>query len=488
MPEAAKLNAFPVFMRVEGRIVVIVGGGGEALAKARLLAQTSARLRVVSSAPEVELAAFIAEIGAEHIAAYSPAVLDGAVLVFAATGDEAFDAQVVADARSKGLCANAVDRPELCDFFTPALVNRAPLAIAIGTEGSGPVLAQLLRARIEGLLPPSLGALATLANAMRAAAERLLPKGGARRAFWSEFFDGAPGRALEIGAVDEARAAAATILERHRAAASEGRAGHVALVGAGPGAEDLLTIRAQRLMMAADVIVYDALVPEAVVAVGRRDAERLPVGKRKGCHSKSQAEINALLVSLGRQGRRVVRLKSGDPLVFGRAGEEMQALRDAGISYEIVPGVTSALAAAADFKLPLTLRGVASSLVFTTGHDLKGDVLPDWARLAVGGATIAVYMGRSVAADVATRLIDGGLSPDTAVAVVENASLSDSRLLHGTLADLPALDSHDDLAGPVMTIIGDAVAGADLLRSTPLSRSAPVTPDAIAERVSGGSP
>jgi uroporphyrin-III C-methyltransferase/precorrin-2 dehydrogenase/sirohydrochlorin ferrochelatase len=206
-----------------------------------------------------------------------------------------------------------------------------------------------------------------------------------------------------------------------------------------------------------------------VIAMGRRDAERLAVGKRKGCHTKSQADINALLVSLAREGKRVVRLKSGDPLVFGRAGEEMQALRDAGIRYEVVPGVTAAFAAAADFELPLTLRGVASSMVFTTGHDLRGETLPDWARLAIDGATVAVYMGRSIAAEVAARLIEAGLSPDTAVAVVENASRPDKRLFHGTLNDLPSLEMRTDLGGPVMTIIGDAVAGANFELSEPLA-------------------
>ncbi len=199
--------------------------------------------------------------------------------------------------------------------------------------------------------------------------------------------------------VSRARDAAAELLS---AGASGG--GHVALVGAGPGAQDLLTLRAQRLLLEADAILYDALVPEALVAMGRRDAERISVGKRKGCHSRTQAEINALLVELARAGKRVVRLKSGDPLVFGRAGEEMAALREAGIPYEVVPGVTAAFAAAADFELPLTLRGITSSMVFTTGHDLNGRSLPDWAKLAICGATVAVYMGRSVAADVAARL------------------------------------------------------------------------------------
>ena len=463
-PANAKLNAFPVFVRVEGEAVAIVGNGEEALAKARLLAQSSAVLRIVAENAEAELLAFISSVGAIHIdAPYEAGHLDGTVMVFAASGDEALDRRVAEDARRLGIPVNAVDRPELCDFFTPALVNRAPVVIAIGTEGAGPVLAQMLRVRIDRMLSPSLGRLAALAASFRGAAERL-PKGSRRRRFWSDFFAGAPAKAVEAGELARAHEATLDLLASDTTAA-----GHIALVGAGPGAEDLLTLRAHRLLMDADAIVYDALVPEAIVAMGRRDAERLPVGKRKGCHSKSQDEINALLMELGRAGKRVVRLKSGDPLVFGRAGEEMAALRDAGIAYEVVPGVTAAFAAAADFELPLTLRGVSSSMVFTTGHDLKGNSLPDWAKLAISGATVAVYMGRSVAAEVAGRLIEAGLSPDTAVAVVENASLGHRRRFHGTLADLPSLEARVDLTGPVMTIIGDAVAGANFERSEPLA-------------------
>lgn len=460
-----KLNAFPVFFRVENKSVVIVGNGEEALAKARLIGQSSAALRIVAEGIGPELAEWVAENCAVHVdAAYRPEHLYGATLVFAASGEEALDRRVVADARRLGLPVNAVDRPQLCDFFTPALVNRAPVAVAIGTEGAGPVLAQMIRARIDQMLAPSLGPLALLAASFRNAAEALLPQGNARRRFWQAFFAGEPAQALAAGEAARARDAAADLL---LTGASAG--GHVALIGAGPGAEDLLTLRAQRLLMEADVILYDALVPEAVVAMGRRDAERLSVGKRKGCHSRTQGEINALLVALAGQGKRVVRLKSGDPLVFGRAGEEMAALRAADISYEVVPGVTAAFAAAADFELPLTLRGVTSSMVFTTGHDLKGETLPDWAKLAISGATVAVYMGRSVAADVAGRLIGAGLSPDTAVAVVENASLAERRKFHGTLADLPSLESHVDLDGPVMTIIGDAVAGANFAGSEALA-------------------
>jgi uroporphyrin-III C-methyltransferase / precorrin-2 dehydrogenase / sirohydrochlorin ferrochelatase len=477
--ETAKLNAFPVFMRVDGRRVVIVGSGDEALAKARLMAQSSAELLIVAEAPEPALAAWVAANDVVLIdAPYEAAHLENAALVFAATDDETADRAIVADARARFIPVNAVDRPELCDFFTPALVNRAPVAVAIGTEGAGPVLAQMIRARIDRMLSPSLGRLALLAASYREAVERRIAKGVARRRFWKSFFTGDPARAVEGGDDHRAAWAAEALLRSHGE-----EPGHVALVGAGPGAEDLLTLRAQRLLMEADVIVHDALVPEAVVAMGRRDAERIAAGKRKGCHSKTQEEINDLLVALAREGKRVVRLKSGDPLVFGRAGEEMAALRDAGISYEVVPGVTAAFAAAADFELPLTLRGVASSLVFTTGHDLKGAALPDWARLAIDGATVAVYMGRSTAAEVAQRLQDAGLSPDTAVAVAENASLGNRRLFHGTLADLPELQDRTDLTGPVLTIIGDAVAGANFDRSEPLAAHREKN---AAARVAGG--
>lgn len=460
-----RLTTFPAFFRVSGRTVAVFGNGDEAFAKVRLLRNTDAHIVAYAEDPEPDYQDYLAANKLDVIAAsFAADQVTVAALVFAATGDEQQDQAIVSAARAARIPANAVDQPEFCDFLTPALVNRAPVAVAIGTEGAGPVLAQMIRARVDQMLSPSLGRLASLAVDYRDSAERLIPKGVSRRIFWRRFFTGAVADSVDAGDVSGARRSANALLS------TSGRAeGHVWLVGAGPGAEDLLTLRAQRVLMEADVIVYDALVPQAIVDMGRRDAERLSVGKRKNCHSKSQGEINRLLVRLGQEGKRVVRLKSGDPLVYGRAGEEMAALREAGISYEIVPGITSAFAAAADFDLPLTLRGVASSLIFTTGHDLTGDVLPDWARLAVSGATIAVYMGRTVAASVAGRLMEAGLSPDTTVAVVENASRADRRLFHGVLKELPDLEARDDLAGPVMVMIGEAVAGANFQRSEPLS-------------------
>ena len=464
MPEE-QLAVFPAFFRVAGKVAAVFGNGDEAYAKVRLLTNTKARIIAYADAPEPDYRAFLSENAIELVrSSFRSQQVEGATLVFAATGDAVLDRQIVAAARAAKIPANAVDQPHHCDFFTPALVNRAPVAVAIGTEGAGPVLTQMIRAQVDQLLAPSLGKLAELANGYRGAVESLLPRGVARRIFWRRFFSGAVSDAVASGNIAEARRSATELLGR-----AEAVVGHVWLVGAGPGAEDLLTLRAQRVMMEADVIVFDALVPQAIVDMGRRDAERISVGKRKGCHSKSQEEINNLLVALAGDGKRVVRLKSGDPLVYGRAAEEMAALREAGISYEIVPGITSAFAAAADFELPLTLRGVASSLIFTTGHDLTGDVLPDWASLAISGATIAVYMGRTVAASVAERLMQAGLPAETTVAVIENASRRDRRLLHGTLKDLPGLQHRNELTGPVMVIIGDAVAGANFEHSETLA-------------------
>lgn len=463
-----RLSVFPAFHKVAGLPVLVVGDGAEAVAKVRLLGETEAAIRVVSPAPTPELARLLSGGDVEHRARpFRAEDVDGAVLVFAASGDRARDAETVAAARARNIPANAVDIPDLCDFYTPAIVNRAPVAVAITSTGAGPVLAQKLRARIEAVLPVRLGALASLGETFRAAADRVLPKGQPRRRFWSVFFEGRVADAALAGRADEARRLASRLLTQ---ADGEER-GFVWLVGAGPGAADLLTLRAQRLLQEADVIVHDRLVPDTIIAMGRRDAERIDVGKRKGAHSAGQDEINAILVREAAAGRRVVRLKSGDPLVFGRAGEEMAALRAAGIPFEIVPGVTSALAAAAEAEIPLTLRGTASSLIFATGQDAGGDILPDWAGLALSGATIAVYMGRSVAAKVAARLMQAGMAGATPVAIVENATLAERRLFVGELSELADFAGRTGIDGPALIFIGVAAAEASLSHAETLAPS-----------------
>jgi uroporphyrin-III C-methyltransferase/precorrin-2 dehydrogenase/sirohydrochlorin ferrochelatase len=316
-----------------------------------------------------------------------------------------------------------------------------------------PVLSRHVRARIEAMLAPTFGDLAGLAERLRDRVARKLDSLAERRRFWARFFTGAVAERVFAGRLDDAEAEANRILEIDPVFS-----GHVSLVGAGPGAEDLLTLRAQRALQEADVIVYDRLVPEGIVAQGRRDAHRIFAGKAKGEHSASQDEINAILVREARNGNRVVRLKSGDPLVFGRAGEEMAALRAAGISFDVVPGVTAAFAAAAEAEIPLTLRDVASSLVFATGQDADGESLPGWAGLALSGATVAVYMGKAVAAKVAAQLIEAGLPPATPIAVIENASRADHRAYAGRLDELASLAGRPELTGPVLIIVGDVVA------------------------------
>jgi uroporphyrin-III C-methyltransferase/precorrin-2 dehydrogenase/sirohydrochlorin ferrochelatase len=461
----SRLTSFPVFQKVSGKTVLIIGEGPAAAAKARLLGETDARLKIIAEEPSRELLEDAGRLGAEIVReTFRPEHLDDVVLAFAATEDEAADRRICDAARLARVAINVVDRPDMCDFTTPALVNRAPLAIAIGTEGAAPVLARHLRAKIEAMLAPETGHLAALADSMREAVANMVPFGEARRRFWAKVFDGpVAARALSgdlVGASEEA----ARLMQ-----AAPDLGGFVWLVGAGPGATDLLTLRAQRVLQEADVVVHDALVPDAVIAMGRRDAERISVGKRKGHHEVAQEEINAILVREAQAGRRVVRLKGGDPMVFGRAGEEMAALDRAGISFEVVPGVTAALAVAASARAPLTLRGVASSLIFATGQDLGGEVLPDWAELALQGATVAVYMGRSVAGSVADRLVAAGLSPDTPVVAVENATRADERILTGHLSGLAALNLRGDLEGPVLILIGDALRHASFEAAEPLA-------------------
>lgn len=461
-----RLSVFPAFHKVAGLPVLVVGEGPEAAAKVRLLRETQAAIRLVAADPVAELADLIAQSGLDHRAhPFQPDDLDGAVLVFAASGERSRDAEVVAAARARKIPANAVDSPELCDFYTPAIVNRAPVAVAITSTGAGPVLAQQLRARIEAMLPLRLGELASLGESFRGAAERVLPKGQPRRRFWSAFFGGRVADAALAGRTNDARRLASRLLTQSDAAEN----GFVWLVGAGPGAADLLTLRAQRILQEADVIVHDRLAPESVISMGRRDAARIDVGKRKGAHSASQDEINAILIREAAAGRRVVRLKAGDPLVFGRAGEEMAALKAAGIPFEVVPGVTSALAAAAEAAIPLTLRGTASSLIFATGQDMRGDVLPAWAGLALSGATIAVYMGRSVAGQVAAQLMQAGLPAATPVAIIENATLRERRAFAGELRDLAAFAGRVDVSGPALILIGQAIAEGMLAQAEPLA-------------------
>ncbi|MEL6504715.1 MAG: siroheme synthase CysG [Pseudomonadota bacterium] len=463
---SAKLDVFPAFFKVKDKPVVILGGGDEAAAKLRLLSETSANLVVYADGLSDGMERAIAVANATHHARpYEFEDLADAALVFTAQEDEALDLMAVEAARLVGVPVNAVDRPEMCDFITPSIVNRAPVVVAVSTNGTAPVLARRLKGQVEKLLHPRTGALARFADAFRPAVSRTFSDGRDRRVFWERFFDGKAASAALDGHMGKACGEARALL-----VADKPMAGFVSLIGAGPGAEDLLTIRAHRVLQNADVVLHDALVPLEIVRLSRRDAQIIPVGKRKGCHSKSQNEINALMVEKAREGLTIVRLKAGDPMIFGRAGEEIAALRANQVAYEVVPGVTSALAGAAEAEIPLTLRGTASSVIFTTGHDLNGEHLPDWAELALSGATVTVFMGRTVARQTAERLLVAGLAADTPVAVLENVGRADARRLVGTLSDLAKLQDEKFAQAAALIVIGEAVASINLAKCERLGR------------------
>jgi uroporphyrin-III C-methyltransferase/precorrin-2 dehydrogenase/sirohydrochlorin ferrochelatase len=438
------LNTFPLSFKVKGKRIIIVGGTDEALNKVRLVSKTTASIEIFSRQIETDFSAFAVRL---HERALEAEDIAGAALVFVA--EEGADAELAkAEARRLGIPLNVVDVPDQCDFYTPSIVDRAPLTVAISTEGDAPVLARLVRAQIEALLAPGLGKIASLAGGLRHKVEGLIHDGAARRRFYEDL--------VTRPAMDADKAE--TLLATH--VAKGAGQGVVWLIGAGPGAEDLLTLRAQRLLQQADVIVHDQLVPAAVVEMGRRDAEQICVGKARGHHSFSQAQINTLIVRLAGEGKKVARLKSGDPMIFGRAGEEIAALRKAGLAYEIVPGVSAALAAAADTATPVTLRKVSSGFVVATAHGADDSDLAHWAALSQSGLTLALYMGKAIAAEVAARLMSLGAAADLPIGIVVNAGRADSTAYAGTLGAL-ANGAVDFVDGPAVILIGQAVAQGD---------------------------
>jgi len=442
---------FPIFVDLDRQPVLLVGGGEQAAQKLRLLAKTTAVVRIV--APELcsELAEAVAAGRAEwHSRAFHPDQLQGCRLVYAAVDDLALAARVAFAARARGIPVNAIDRPQLCSFITPAIVDRDPVVVAIGSEGTAPVLVGRIRAMLEAQLPQQLGRLAGYAQGLRRRIARHFGDGRARRAFWKRFFDG-PASAAVL-ADDSDRAA---MLVEEAIAGTEPQ-GSVALVGAGPGDPDLLTLEAHRSLQAADVLVVDRLVDPRVVELARRDARRIFVGKVPGGPSTSQERINAILVEEALAGNRVVRLKGGDPFVFGRAVEEIEAVEAAGIEVTIVPGVTAALAAAANVRLPITERGKRRALTILTGQTKDGPAAHDWRALATGGQTLAVYMGVSTGPAIAENLIRAGLDPATPVTIVENASLASQKTATGRLDHLSDLLLRAGIRGPAILFIGAA--------------------------------
>lgn len=428
------MKAFPMFIRTTGRRVIIVGGAEQAAQKARLLLKTDAHLVLVAPTLDDELQRLVDEGRATQEHALSVESFDAAAMAFIGTGCPALDAAAQGLAKAARCPVNVVDQPELCDITTPALVDRDPIVIAIGSEGTAPVLTRDIKTRVEQLLPQNLGGLAALAGRLRPSVSKAIPR-DQRRPFWAWVFKGAARDTWTRGGEREAaRAIKAAIAAG--GAPQEAPQGHIALVGAGPGARDLLTLRAVERLQEADVIYYDRLVDPDVLELARRDAERVFVGKHVGAHSWPQEKINRVIVASARQGRRVVRLKSGDPGVFGRATEELDAARAAGIPVELVPGITAASAAGAALGRSLTERGATDALVLTTGTGRPEDPLPDCTRLSIPGTTTAFYMAARQAGRVAEALRAQGVPPDTAVDIAVDVSRADQRCLSCTVDTL----------------------------------------------------
>ena len=447
------MRFFPLFLDIDGRDVLVVGGEAAAERKALVLAGCGARVTVVAADPGDGLTAAEGRLRLLR-RPFRPGDVGGKALVVSASSDADLDAAVAAAARDRDVPVNVVDRPALCTFVWPAIIDREPLTVAVSSGGAAPLLARSVRSRIEALLPQRLGRLARFADRFRGAVKATRPSGIARRRFWDRFFTGAI--AEQVLAGDERGAGEQMLALINRRDEEEPAKGIVHLVGAGPGDPELLTLKALRLLQEADVIIHDRLIGPRLLDYARRDAERIDVGKAPGRHAIPQDQINALLLHHACAGARVVRLKGGDPFVFGRGGEELAFLRQHGIAVAVVPGITAASGCAAAAGIPLTLRGEAQALHIVTAKAENGDAALDWPALAGDGRTLCVYMGAAAAGRVAERLIEAGRDPATPAAVIVNGTLPTQRLATGWLRDLAML-AHAAGAGPALIMIGETV-------------------------------
>jgi uroporphyrin-III C-methyltransferase / precorrin-2 dehydrogenase / sirohydrochlorin ferrochelatase len=455
------LRYFPIFVDLDGRDVLIAGGGEKALQKLRLLTKTTARIRVV--AEDIVPAIVGLECDPPLVLErrrFEAADVVGAAMVFAASDDPQADVEVAAAARAQGIPVNVVDAPRESTFIMPAIVDRDPVVVAIGTGGAAPILAREIKSKLEAWLPARFGSVASRAMALRGRIQEAIADPVARRHAWERLLQGVWRSAVLAG--DDERADQE--LERQLAAAREGghSAGSVALIGCGPGEPDLLTLKAQQRLQEADVLVVDRLVNPAILEYARRDAVRIDAGKEPGGPSMPQDEINRILVREALKGQRVARLKGGDAFIFGRAAEEMAAVRAAGIPVEVIPGVTSAHACAASVGLPLTLRQKVRQFAVVTGASADGAFDLDWEALAKPGQAFAIYMGVRSAAHFRDKLMGAGAGRQTPVVIVENGSLPDERAVATELGVLDRALAETGIKGPAIIFVGLDWAGAGL--------------------------
>lgn len=449
------MDAFPIFMKIKGRRCVVIGGGEVAIRKVTMLLRAEAAIEVISPVLCQELIALVKAKKISHLnAVFSAEQLDGACIAVAATDDEATNVAVSVAAKQRNIPVNVVDSPDLCSFTMPSIVDRSPVVIAISSGGAAPVLARLIRTKIETMIPATYGRLAALAKEFRAQVKERFSSMQERRIFWEDVFQGPIAEQVLSGQETAARKALNAVLAGK---AEITHRGEVYLVGGGPGDPDLLTFRALRLMQQADVCVYDKLVSPEVMELVRREAELIYVGKACDQHTLPQEEINELLARLAKEGKRVLRLKGGDPFIFGRGGEEIETLMEQGIPFQVVPGITAASGVSSYAGIPLTHRDFAQSCIFTTGHLKDGTVDLDWSALVRPKQTVVIYMGLVGLAEICKQLVAHGLPAATPAAVVQQGTTPKQRVVVGDLKTLAKKVEAAEMKPPCLIIVGEVV-------------------------------
>ncbi len=461
------MEYLPIFIQIKRRPCLVVGGGPVAARKVALLRKAQADVTVVSPELCAELQTLKQEESIQHQAReFENSDLEECVVVIAATNQRPVNERVSELAHKLRLPVNVVDNPDLCSFIMPSIIDRSPVVIAVSTGGSSPVLARLIRTKLEGSIPAAYGRLAKLVEGFRDKVKTAFPNVESRRGFWEKILEGKVAELVFNGHEEEAQQVLDKTIDRESArhAASPEMSGEVFLVGAGPGDPDLLTFRALRLMQQADVVVYDRLVSPAIMEMVRRDAEIVYVGKERDKHTMQQENINQLLVRLAKEGKRVLRLKGGDPFIFGRGGEEIEQLAQEGIAFQVVPGITAANGCSAYAGIPLTHRDYAQSCVFVTGHLKDGSVDLNWKALAHPNQTVVFYMGLHGAPTLCKEMVAHGLPASTPVALVEQGTTPQQRVLIATLETLLDVINNEDIKPPTLIIVGDVVTLHDKLK------------------------
>jgi uroporphyrin-III C-methyltransferase/precorrin-2 dehydrogenase/sirohydrochlorin ferrochelatase len=450
------MDYMPIMLRLQGHKVLVVGGGQVATRKVAMLLRAGAIVRLVADTVDPSLAQSLCDSPHEVLEKhFQPEDIDSVRLVVAATDDNAVNLQVYNESQQRCVPVNVVDNPALCDFIFPSIVDRSPVIVAVSSGGNSPVLARLLRSRLETYIPSGFGNLADLLGNYRVKVKKVIPSMSQRMRFWESVMSGPVAEQMMSGKKEKAEQLLDSALEQSEHISTTGE---VYLVGAGPGDPDLLTFRALRLMQQADVVLFDRLVSEQILNMTRQDAEKIHVGKQRKQHTMPQQDISKMLVSLANEGKRVLRLKGGDPFIFGRGGEEIEELAAAGIPFQVVPGITAASGCAAYAGIPLTHRDYSQSVRFVTGH-LKNDTCDlDWKNLAEEAEqTLVFYMGLVSLPIICQELINHGMASDKPIALIQQGTTPSQKVFVGTLATLPDIIASQEVQAPTLIIVGDVV-------------------------------